>query len=395
MKWALTSALLILLLVVGAEDIFERRNPDSSFELEAEPTTQQQQNCGGRGHVCHGGSCRNNTCVKYTMTTADIPTITKVIHTMFNTENAKPQPHPGAVFGGFVRAAFHDSTGPSQSKCCLLVACPGHRCDRNRGENVGLERTVNLTLATYWKSGISTKISICDFFYWCTAMAVSISSGGAVAPWLKWGRPNCAGLDRMPEVNTQFTLSPSANYLGAFHPFEKFADVFENTHGFTRDEWICLVGGAHSIGGSTKGETGFTRHWSISPTKLDNQFFKTLADRSIIWTEEATSKTIANAPNPGSRQFEIHGTTPHTSVSFSHGDLVMFWNLTDTCTIGDFKNTLGKGFCLQRIDGPVGPSKGCLEFMELLGRDQNQFNSCFKRSFQKLIELHVPNLKNP
>jgi len=115
--------------------------------------------------------------------------------------------------------------------------------------------------------------------------------------------PFCSG--RIDELNGDKSTYLDPNIY--IDPMNVEAEAFKESMtimGFSVDEMTVLNGGGHAIGRAHIGTSGFDGPWTLTPTTLDNSFFKTLIDNDWDWI------TLSN----GKKQFVDNATQELTML---------------------------------------------------------------------------------
>jgi hypothetical protein len=172
----------------------------------------------------------------------------------------------------WLRAAFHDSGSFSRNDQKPVGADGSLQFELDRSENMGLARTISV----YTNFVKQFNVSMADCIAYGAARSVEVCSGVRVNVTL--GRIDAT------EAN------PPDRLPGATQGANATFQMFVNRMGFTLEETIALIGGAHSVArvhaNFHQGESwiGNRRaNWDIDSTvgKLDNVYFKQLLNSTL------------------------------------------------------------------------------------------------------------------
>jgi len=145
-----------------------------------------------------------------------------------------------------------------------LNCAPGQTtCEKNFASNAGLSNVVNALEPVYQQ--YKSIVSRTDLWQMAANEAVHMTSGGRLnVPW-KYGRVD----------NTNPLLSQLRLPQASFTPGE-LRSVFGNNQRLTDKDIVALLG-AHTLGGTHKGASGFTSApWDNTPTTFDNAYKSSL-----------------------------------------------------------------------------------------------------------------------
>jgi len=366
-------------------------------------------------NICRGGTCINGQCVKVPVTAATVKLASDIITQAINDRmgghnGVAKERFTGDLLGGLVRGAFHSVSNKIAQACLLVDQCGNQRCEANADHNHGLEFTIQYVNQVYAQHNMGPLMTLQDFFYLATVVAVNFASQGQIVIPYRWGHSACQCLDFSPASGG---VCPDLPYFPGTMPGPEmdFADlvrIMETEFGFRRVEWYCLLG-AHALGRADPDATGYARHWGPTPDKLDNRFYQILGDTSVIWDRETNTNgqdplhvTDLDQPCVGLTQFARRGkTATHQGELMLASDVNLFWNADQnnkSCSVFvQQRGTLPTGGCARRLnlDASFGSSNTAFDMLTIWKTDAAPWRSCFISAFQKMIEFGSPNLRLP
>jgi len=162
-------------------------------------------------------------------------------------------------------------------------------------------------------------------------------------------------------------------------------NIMETQFGFTSTEWRCLLN-AHGLGRAMNNNTGFARHWTITPRTLSNTYAATLSNVNIPWNPETgvTNPNFAQALSPHIQYNAQNAATNNRNLFMLKADIRAFWDadgVNDNCVV-------------------THTSPGCaplaqLSLIDTWASNPSAMVTCFNAAFQKMIQLGQANLKTP
>merc|ERR1719209_1026417 len=184
-----------------------------------------------------------------------------------------------------VRLAFHDCVGGCNG--CI---------DHNKPGNAGLPPFVEKTLEPIFKRYQDFLTSRADF--WALTLIFALKKTVKINNQLCQGDPGCEPpeLDLVFKYGRKDCQSPNAPFTtrevglpdGKFG-FKETMQFFKDEFDFTGEESVALLG-AHTLGRAMTDMSGFQGSWvGGQEERLNNQYFKSLVNSSLGWTQEANT----------------------------------------------------------------------------------------------------------
>jgi len=366
-------------------------------------------------NICRGGTCIDGQCVKVPVTRSTVSMAEGIIRQaiddrMGGNNGVEKERFKGDILGGFVRGAFHSTSNKIAQACLLVDQCGNQRCEANADHNHGLEYTIQYVNKIYADHNMGPYMTLQDFFYLATVVAVNYASQGRIVIPYRWGHSACQCLDYSP---ARGQTCPNLPYFPGTMPgpemdYEDLVRIMEHEFHFSKVEWYCLLG-AHSLGRADPDATGYARHWGPTPDKLDNRFYQILGDESVTWDRERSTNgqqagavTDLDQPCAGLSQFALRGkTASHQGELMLGSDVNLFWNADQNaknCSVTfRERGNLPTGGCARRLlrDNSFGGSNTAFDMLNIWKNDAAPWRSCFIPAFQKMIEFGQSNLRFP
>ncbi|CAH1775356.1 unnamed protein product [Owenia fusiformis] len=308
----------------------------------------------------NNGDCTTSEVVQPRVTAHDVNTIKADI-----TEHIREKRQGGSLIriAGFVRLAFHDCVG----------GCDG--CiDLGNGENAGLGLYIEELDPVYSK--YSNKLSRADFWQLAGIAALQESGRGCnncIHPWVQFvaGRKDCSS---SPKYDGPHRMFPNN---GGHANIDDVLGFFNSTFGLSRSQPELAVAllGAHSLGRTHRGASGWDGPWDLTPDRLDQSYYSDMM--RLNWTEVEISNN--------KHQWK----PPIGNTMMLHADMCLHK------VISPINTTTGQSACpfAQLCDNQPETSK----FVQLFADDLEAWERNFQAAYYKMIttgytnaELYVP-----
>ena len=101
---------------------------------------------------------------------------------------------------------------------------------------------------------------------------------------IRYGRTDCANSPNSPS---------DSGFPDAHRDLAHVMEIFRDGMGLTERQVVALIG-AHTMGMTTPGNSGFQGPWAPPTDRFDNAFFRTLVSNNSQWHQSELN--LANAP---------------------------------------------------------------------------------------------------
>jgi len=272
-----------------------------------------------------------------------------------------------------VRLAFHDCVGGCNG--CI---------DPDTPNNSGLKGFVKLLDEEIFDKYAKKYLTRADF--WALTSIHALRRTIAINNQYCQGDPEC----ETPELNLVFKygredcsdggpfITKAANLPHGTFDYKETMQFFEKEFGFTGEETVALLG-VHTLGRAMTNQSGFEGSWvhqegHHQEERLNNEYFKSLANSSLGWFQEANTPEKPKEPH---WQWRL----PNDNVTFMiNPDMALFKDIK--------VNKEGKSSCTFE-DCPNSPTAN---IVQTFAGSNKVWIEAFERVFNKMLAHGTDNL---